>query len=306
MAYNAERTVARTIESILAQTFGDFSYHVVDNGSRDGTRAVINEFAARDNRIIARANAENHVWEPGNHWYELIDGCDAGSYFSMLDADDEYKPAFLEDTLRFVQENQLDIAVCGSDFISSANEEFLSARSLEQDLILEGEAFGTQFPNYHQFMRTYWGKLYSISTLRNWGADVPSLIYGGDTLSVQVAFRRARRVGVLAGSLHKYYINAQSTSYGFDANRLNSDRILFDAAKDFLVAKVGSVSPGNEHFLYSVYLNAIRDTLQVLLTAKIPDADKIEHARYLKGEMDEIQRYFSTLPPQQSSVASAK
>jgi glycosyltransferase involved in cell wall biosynthesis len=304
MAYNAEGTLARAIESILAQTFGDFSYHVVDNGSRDATGAIIKAYAGRDGRIIARANAAKEGWGTGNHWRAvLLTACDADSYFCMLDPDDEYKPNFLENTLKFIQENQLELAACGSDFITAATGTLLPGRALEQDMVLEGESFGTQFPNYHQFMRTYWGKLYSVSLLRNWfaeGLQSVDIVYGSDTLIAQGVFRRAARVGILAGSLHKYYVNPQSFSYTFDARRLNSDRVLFDAAKDFLMTKVGFVSPNNEHFLYSVYLNAIKDTLQVLLTAKIPDGEKLEHARYLKSEIDEIQRYFSTLPPQQT------
>jgi len=296
MAYNAERTVGRTIESVLSQTFPDFSYYIVDNGSLDRTGVIIKSFADRDNRVIHLTNAKNHVWEPGNHWFELVDACDVNSYFCMLDADDEYKPDFLEKCQLFLQDNRLEVAVCGSDFLSSTTGDLLSVRSLEQDLILEGDSFGTQFPHYHQFMRTYWGKLYSVSILRNWVSEVPPLIYGGDTLAVQATFRRASRVGILAGTLHKYYVNSQSTSYGFDPNRVHSDRILFDAAKQFLITKVGSISPNNEHFLYSVYLNAIQDTLRVLITAQISDAEKMEYVRYLKVEMDEIQRYFSTLP----------
>ena len=306
-AYNAERTVARTIESVISQTYPDFSYCIVDNGSQDETGAIIKTFAERDGRIMAKANAANNVWEPGNSWSELLNGCDGSSYFCMLDADDEYKPDFLNRCLAFIDEHQVDIAVCGSDFLDGTTGTFLSSRSLGQDLILEGESFGTQFPYYHQFMRTHWGKLFSVPVLRKWSVEVDSftqgvpISYGSDTLIVQVAFQRARRVGILSGSLHNYYVNTQSSSFGFTANRVRSDRILFDAAKDFLMSKVGHISPHNEHFLYSVYLNAIRDTLQVLMTAQMPDSEKIEHARYIKGEMDEIQRFFATLPADPSS-----
>jgi glycosyltransferase involved in cell wall biosynthesis len=302
-AYNAEKTVARTIESVLAQTFQDFTYYVVDNGSLDTTGAIIREFAGRDGRVVHRANAKNHVWEPGTHFialaYEmfLAHEHEDGSYFCMVDADDEYKPDFLERALAFIRENQLDLAACGSDFLDAVSGNFLGARALGQDLLLEGDAFGSHFPIYHEFMRTYWGKLYSVTLLRFLSSENPhDISYGSDTLLVQGAFRRARRVGILAGTSHRYHVSPQSVSYGLDAKRVRGDRILFDAAKDFLMTKAGSVCPANEYFLYSVYLNAIKDTLQVLATAKIPDSEKMEHVRYLKVEMDEIQRFFSTTP----------
>ena len=298
LAYNAETTLPRTIESVLAQTHDDIAYYIVDNGSHDSTGSIIKTFADRDSRIIPRTNAVNYVFEPGNMYFDLLDASDPNHYFCMLDADDEYKPDFLEKSLTFMQNNSLDVVACGSDFISSTSGELLSVRALPQDLILEGDSFGTEFPNYHEFMRTYWGKLYAVRIIQNWISEIPhDLSYGADTLLAQGAFRRSRRVAILAGSLHKYYLNTQSSSYHFDDKRVRGDRLLFDAAKDFLMSKVGFISPHNEHFLYSVYLNAIKDTLGVLVRAQISDSEKMEHVRYLKVEMDEIQSYFSTLPP---------
>lgn len=56
--YNGERFLAAAIESVLAQTFTDFEFLILDDGSRDGTRAIIEAMAARDSRIrpILREN----------------------------------------------------------------------------------------------------------------------------------------------------------------------------------------------------------------------------------------------------------
>lgn len=56
--YNGQRFLAPAIESILEQTFSDFELLILDDGSRDGTRAIIKSFAARDSRIrpILREN----------------------------------------------------------------------------------------------------------------------------------------------------------------------------------------------------------------------------------------------------------
>jgi len=50
-AYNAEATLAQTLESLLAQTFSEWEAIVVDDGSTDGTAAVVAGFARRDARI---------------------------------------------------------------------------------------------------------------------------------------------------------------------------------------------------------------------------------------------------------------
>ena len=56
--YDGERFLAAAIESVLGQTFGDFEFLILDDGSRDGTAAIITDYAARDARIrpILREN----------------------------------------------------------------------------------------------------------------------------------------------------------------------------------------------------------------------------------------------------------
>ncbi|MFC3175403.1 glycosyltransferase [Novosphingobium bradum] len=56
--FNGERFLAPAIESVLAQTFGDFEFLILDDGSRDSTADIIRAAAARDSRIrpILREN----------------------------------------------------------------------------------------------------------------------------------------------------------------------------------------------------------------------------------------------------------
>ncbi|MCX7863432.1 MAG: glycosyltransferase, partial [Novosphingobium sp.] len=56
--HNGERFLAEAIESILGQTWGDFEFLIVDDGSRDASPAIIMDYARRDSRIrpILREN----------------------------------------------------------------------------------------------------------------------------------------------------------------------------------------------------------------------------------------------------------
>ena len=52
-AYNIEKELARTLDSVLAQTYKNIEVIVVNDGSGDGTGAVIDAYAAKDSRIKA-------------------------------------------------------------------------------------------------------------------------------------------------------------------------------------------------------------------------------------------------------------
>ena len=57
--YNAARYVASAIDSILAQTFTDFTLMILDNASTDETERICREYAARDPRVVYHRNQTN-------------------------------------------------------------------------------------------------------------------------------------------------------------------------------------------------------------------------------------------------------
>jgi glycosyltransferase involved in cell wall biosynthesis len=57
--YNGERYLDESIESVVAQDFADFEFVIVDDGSTDGTPALLAKWAARDARIVLLRRDEN-------------------------------------------------------------------------------------------------------------------------------------------------------------------------------------------------------------------------------------------------------
>lgn len=90
--YNQEKYLAETIEGVLNQSFCDFEFLVVDDGSTDGSAEIIREYAARDKRIIPffRNNAGKCV--ATNNLVTIA----KGKYCAFLDADDVMLPDRLE------------------------------------------------------------------------------------------------------------------------------------------------------------------------------------------------------------------
>jgi glycosyltransferase involved in cell wall biosynthesis len=122
-AYNAERTVRRAIDSVLAQTFADFELIVVDDGSEDGTGEVVR--AVQDPRV--RYVRRPHAGLPAS----LNTGLAAASapVVAVQDADDWSDPRRLARQLE-VLEARPDVAVVGSRMPEvDANGRELTARA---------------------------------------------------------------------------------------------------------------------------------------------------------------------------------
>lgn len=101
-AYNAERYIALAIESILNQTFKDFEFIIVDDGSTDNTPSIIQDFAKKDKRIVPVRHKENlEICRALNTGIELA----RGKYIARMDADDWSYPNRLEKQYKFMEKH---------------------------------------------------------------------------------------------------------------------------------------------------------------------------------------------------------
>jgi GT2 family glycosyltransferase len=89
-AYNAERTIAASIRSVLAQTRSDHELIVVDDGSTDATVEIASGFNDPRVRVLRQENQG-----PGAARNLAITEA-RGRYVSMLDSDDLWLPTYLE------------------------------------------------------------------------------------------------------------------------------------------------------------------------------------------------------------------
>jgi glycosyltransferase involved in cell wall biosynthesis len=98
--FNLDATVARAIESVLAQTFGDFELLVSDNASTDGSEAICRHYATRDSRI--RFTRQPRPLGALDNFRFVLDTARA-PYFMWLPADDYVLPRLLEQAVAVLQ-----------------------------------------------------------------------------------------------------------------------------------------------------------------------------------------------------------
>lgn len=110
--YNAERYLAEAIESILHQTYQDFEFLIINDGSSDGSEEIILKYAAADPRINYVKNEHNiKLIATLNKGIKLA----KGKYIVRMDADDISVPERIEKQVSFM-ESHPSVGVCGSYF----------------------------------------------------------------------------------------------------------------------------------------------------------------------------------------------
>lgn len=110
LTYNREMFVGRMIECILAQTFRDFEFIIVDNGATDRSGVIADEYAAKDSRIRVLHRERGNIGSGRNA------GLDAakGDYIAFVDDDDSCTPDFLEFLYNLAVENNAEVSICGA------------------------------------------------------------------------------------------------------------------------------------------------------------------------------------------------
>ncbi len=103
--YNKVATIKRTILSVLAQTVQDFELIVVNNGSTDGSDKIVENI--HDPRIRLFFQENQGVSMARNRGVEES----RGEWIAFLDADDEWRPTFLETVMRLCDKYP-DLDVC--------------------------------------------------------------------------------------------------------------------------------------------------------------------------------------------------
>jgi glycosyltransferase involved in cell wall biosynthesis len=111
--YNTERFIARTIESVQAQTLSDWEHVIVDDGSSDGSAEIAESFARRDKRIRVIRQENRGVSAARNAGFQA--SSPGSRYLLFLDADDTLHETMLE-TLASYLDNHAQVGMAYCDF----------------------------------------------------------------------------------------------------------------------------------------------------------------------------------------------
>ena len=99
--YNTERYVAEAVESVLSQTFRDFEFIVIDDGSTDRSPAILRDYAARDRRIKLVSRPNTGIVAAANEGISMA----RGRYLARMDSDDVCLPRRFETQVRYLDEH---------------------------------------------------------------------------------------------------------------------------------------------------------------------------------------------------------
>lgn len=108
-AYNSADYLSETIATVLDQKYIDFELLIVDDGSQDETKSLVNKWMEKDSRIKYFYKENGGVSSARNLGIDKAQG----TYLAFLDSDDTYEPDFLEKMHHRIRETDRLLCYCG-------------------------------------------------------------------------------------------------------------------------------------------------------------------------------------------------
>ena len=148
--YNGEKYLREAIDSILNQTFKDFEFIIIDDGSTDNSAEIIKSYD--DNRIVLIQQGNKGLAAALNEGIKIA----RGKYIARMDADDISEPDRFEVQFQYMEKNPECVVVGSlSNIISKdANFLYLEERSTDKSQLKKTLPNDTPFAHGSSFIRT--------------------------------------------------------------------------------------------------------------------------------------------------------
>ncbi|SHI88149.1 Glycosyltransferase involved in cell wall bisynthesis [Butyrivibrio fibrisolvens DSM 3071] len=255
-AYNVERYIEDCVKSVLGQTYSNIEILIIDDGSKDNTGIIIDNYIGVDDRIRVIHKENGGLGSVRN----ISISESKGEYLLMIDGDDYLTPEMVEIMYKAILKNTADICIC--DYFI---DEIKQSCSFHKEKVLLKDEFMPLILT-DDIQSVAWNKLIRRECLDN--VLFPSTIVQ-DIAVMHKVFNNANRIVLLSDKLYVYrdslFINPNNITNG-SASRFESsyyralyfdDRLIYASEQyksctSVLTNKVAG-------FLCAAYLKAVHE-----------------------------------------------
>lgn len=216
--YNTEKYLHRCIDSILAQTFTDFELLLIDDGSKDNSGTICDEYAAKDSRVRVFHKKNGGVSSARNLGLDNA----SGEWVTFVDSDDWIGKTMYQEMYENVIHEKADIAYCDINMVFSNLERSWKAAKFDSSKV--------QFLN--NFIASEWTSLCNILVKRrlfteNQIKNPEDFKFAEDYHVATRLMYFAKRVCYVSKPLYCYNrINESSALHNFSSDHYEKERLV--------------------------------------------------------------------------------
>lgn len=230
--YNAQANLRRCIDSVLKQDFEDFELLLMDDGSKDESGKICDEYGAQDRRVRVIHKENSGVSDTRNQAISLA----KGTYLQFLDSDDWITPDATGLLVRMAQEQDSEMVI--ADFYRVIGERVSPKGKIHETGVLTREEFALEMMENPAdfYYGVLWNKLYRRDLIEKHGLCMDKDISWCEDFIFNMEYiRHVKKVYVLRVPIY-YYVKTpgslvtQGTSI---SNTIRMKRMVFKCYREF-------------------------------------------------------------------------
>ena len=205
--YNAEKNIQRCAESVLAQDMEDLELILVDDGSRDGSPALLDSLAAADRRVRVIHKPNGGVSSARNRGLAEA----RGEYVQFADADDRLPMDSCKLLLREAESTGADMVI--ADFYRVVDESVSRKGSIEKGCLLSRREYADEMLRSPAdlYYGALWNKLYRRSIIEEHGVRMDENISFSEDMIFNLEYLlHVKSVAVTKAPVYYYVMNRGS------------------------------------------------------------------------------------------------
>ena len=230
--YNAEKYLRRCVDSVLKQDFEDFELLLVDDGSKDLSGNICDEYAKQDARVRVIHKENSGVSDSRN----LAISKARGEYLQFMDSDDWITPDATGLLVRSAMENDCDLVI--ADFYRVIGERLAHKGDIREEGVMSREEFALQMMEKPAdfYYGVLWNKLYRRDIIKNNGLSMDKDISWCEDFIFNMEYiRHVKNVYVLRVPVY-YYVKTPGSlaSQGTSISKtIRMKKMVFKCYNDF-------------------------------------------------------------------------
>ncbi|MGN8631157.1 glycosyltransferase family 2 protein [Blautia sp. HCP3S3_G3] len=230
--YNAQKSLARCIDSILNQTFKDFELILLDDGSTDTSGEICDRYAEIDERVRVIHKENSGVSDTRNRGLDIAEG----KYLQFLDSDDWITPEATGLFVRTAEENQCDMVI--ADFYRVIGERVSQKGAIEEDGLMDQVTFAENMLQKPAdfYYGVLWNKLYKREIVESYRLRMDSSVSWCEDFMFNLEYvRHIRSVYALKVPVY-YYVKTKGSlvSQGMSVKKtIQMKRTVFEYYNSF-------------------------------------------------------------------------
>lgn len=210
--YNLEALLPGMAKSLLEQDYPALQVIFSDDGSRDGSRNVLEEIAREDDRVLVISGENGGVSAARNRALQAA----TGDYIAFADGDDQLEPGYFSALVSALEESGADMACCGYTRIyeKTRKEEHLPLGQHPRQTV-DRDGMERLLLRPDGYTLVLWNKLFRREALTD---DTGDLMKFDETLHIvedgEYIFRsRVKTAVFLPDALYRYYVRSSGAMY---------------------------------------------------------------------------------------------